>query len=576
MPRSVRLVVLAVSITAAACRAAGPAAAPPAAPAEERAADPAAAAGVLGDLTLTITGSADCQRLFRDGMLAMHSFMYEQARLGFEQALAADPTCAMAAWGVAMSHNHPIWSQRAAARGRAALAQVTDEAHLTAVERDYLAVARALYGPDDLRAAYRAWLAAAAAMARAHPGDDEVALQHALALLSVYGYDPDHVREQMDAGAIALDVLARQPQHPGAAHYVIHAFDSREHAILALPAARVYARIAPAAGHAQHMPSHTFSLLGMWDEMVPSNERAYAASVEWGAARGEPAWRRDWHAYSWLVAALIERGQVGRARALIDDAHAILAAAGGQAASMRGAYADMVAAYLNQTGRWDEVEALVAPVFEPAPGEGEGGAVAWAPHAPGGGADVRYPAVQLARLTAEQLRAEAAIARGDRAAAERAIAAMGKHQGDMKPWAALLKPREKRWLEVSSEAYRARAALGPRPSPAALRRALAALEAVEKLDGAIGVAGPAFQRSPRIIRAELLLAAGRPAEALAVYEAELDVRPRRAVALLGAAGAAGAAGLADRASGFRASLAEVWHEADAEVAAAAELRTAGR
>src|SRR5262249_50155454 len=174
--------------------------------------------------------------------------------------------------------------------------------------------ARALFAADDLKEANAEWLRRAAQMHLDFPEDDEVALQHALALLAVYGYDPTHVEGQMEAGAIALGVLQRRPNHPGAAHYAIHAFDSREHAVVAAPAARIVARVAPAAGHALHMPSHTLVLLGMWPEVVPSNERAFAASVAWERSRGHTSSSFDWHSHSWLVAAHLELGQYGRAR----------------------------------------------------------------------------------------------------------------------------------------------------------------------------------------------------------------------------------------------------------------------
>ena len=339
----------------------------------------------LGQLDFPVTGSADCQRRFREGMLALHSFLYDQAHESFAAALAADPRCAMASWGDAMTYDHPVWHERDLAKGRAALQHVTGEEDVSPKERAYLGAARALYAKDGMKEAHAAWLAAASAMHHDFPDDDEVALQHALAMIAVYGYDPTHVREQMEAGAMALAVLQHHPEHPGAAHYAIHAFDSREHAILALPAARTYARIAPAAGHALHMPSHTFTHLGMWRDVVPSNERAYAASVAWEKAHGHTPSKYDWHSYSWLVAALLELGQPARARHLTDEAAALLVAGKDDTGLERVSYIDMVSGYVTQTERWGDVEALVAPVLAPAMNEGlEGsGPVACAMHAPG-------------------------------------------------------------------------------------------------------------------------------------------------------------------------------------------------
>lgn len=536
---------------------------------------PAEDAAPLGRLDITITGSAECQRLVRDGLLAMHSFEYERAQESYAAALAADAGCAMAAWGAAMSHDHPVWKQRDLAKGRAELAKVTDESALTDKERAFLATARTLYAIEDERAAHHAWLAAAAAMARRY-ADDEAQLQHALALLSVYGYDPQHVREQMEAGAIALGVLARRPDHPGAAHYTIHAFDTREHAILALPAARTYARIAPAAGHALHMPSHTFAHLGMWEEMVASNERAHAASIAWSKSRGESPSSYDWHAYSWLVAALLERGQLVRARQLVDDARALLSASTDDNASLRGNYAEMVAAYISATERWSELDALVAPIFAPSLGEGADGAGVCATHAPGGGGQARPPIVLIARARAEIMRAEAALARADRAQAERSIAALTKILGQMAPWAARTPPRIKELWDATSNALSARAGLGVKPSGAALATAIEALERLERAELGVGIAGPAFGKPARQLHAELLMSVGRHAEALAKYEQDLELRPRRAVALLGAARAAKAAGHTAKASQLYSALIEVWRDADASLDALAEVRAAAR
>jgi tetratricopeptide (TPR) repeat protein len=530
----------------------------------------------LGRLDFAITGSADCQRLARDGWLALHSFEYERAEESFHAALAADARCAMAAWGAAMSHDHPIWHQRDVAKGRAELAKVTDESQLSDKERAFLAAARALYAIDNERAAHVAWLAAAVDMAHRFPDDDEVKLHHVLALLSVYGYDPQHVREQMEAGAIVLDVLARKPEHPGAVHYTIHAFDSREHAILALPAARTYARIAPAAGHAVHMPSHTFAHLGMWEDMVASNERAYAASVEWSKSRGESVSMHDWHAYSWLVAALIERGQLARAKQLVLEARAQLVATTDDNASMRRYLAEMVAAYVSATERWAEVDDLIAPVFAPSLGEGSDGAGVCANHAPGGGGEARPPLVLMARVRAETLRGEAALARGDRAQAEQSVAALTRIVGQMAPWAGSTAPRFKEQYEATIQALAARARLGAKPTNDAVAAAIEAIERLERAELAVGIAGPAFGKSPKQVHAELLMALGRPAEALVKYEQDLELRPRRAVALLGAARAAKAAGNAAKASQLYAALIDVWREADASLDALAEVRAAAR
>ena len=576
-------------LSLAGCGAAAPAGAPAAAPATPSAAAPAPVATTaplpaapandvaLGQLDFAITGSSDCQRHFREGMLAMHSFLYDQAEVSFDAALAADPRCAMASWGKAMTHDHAIWNERDAAKGRAALASVTNEDALTPKERAYLATARAAFAKESGKDAHRAWLEAAAAMHQEFPDDDEVALQHALALLSVYGYDKEHLREQMEAGAIALAVLAKRPEHPGAAHYVIHSFDNREHATLALPAARTYARIAPAASHALHMPSHTFVHLGMWRDVVPSNERAYAASMAWEKSRGHTPSKYDWHSYGWLEAAHLELGQPATARKLLDDAGALLTSAKDDSGSLRNAYGAMLENYAAQTGRWAEVEALVAPVFAKAFDESEAGAgQVCAQHAPGGGGEVRWPSVLDARLWAARLRAEASVRAGDAAAVDKRIADIKALRAQMAPWKSMISPHFIAFWDAMEAQLLARGHAGAKPAPAAEKKVLAALEKLEQLEAEDSIQGPAFDFTARELLGERLLKDGKAKEALAKYEKDLDERPNRAIALLGAARAAKAAGEAAKAHDYYARLAVQWKDADADAPALAEVQSGAK
>lgn len=532
----------------------------------------------MGQLDLPVTGAPECQRHVREGMLALHSFLYDQAHESFTAALAADADCGMAAWGDAMTFDHPIWHERDLPKARAALAKVAHEDKLTAKERAYLATARALFAKDLGEEAHRDWLAAASAMQAAYPDDDEVMLQHALALLAVYGYQPAHVREQMEAAALAMTVLQRRPEHPGAAHYVIHALDSREHAILALPAARTYARIAPASGHAQHMPSHTFTHLGMWRDVVPSNERAYASSAAWETSRGHTASKFDWHSYSWLVAARLELGQVAAARKLIDDARALLVALKDDSGDFRYDYANMVTDYVSQTERWDELESLAAPVFALALGEGNGaeGPVACAQHAPGGTAEVRMPSALLARMAIGVLRAEAAIQSGDRSAGEKRVAELKAVRGQTAAWGKMMPPTfAKRW-DAIEEQLLSRARAGKKPAEADQKKVTDSLDQVLVIEATQQSAGPAWRRTTRETLAEWLLANGKAKDAMALFERELSARPNRALSLLGAARSAKAAGDAKRAKEHYASLADLWRDADATLPALAEVRAGAR
>src|SRR5262249_54169389 len=122
----------------------------------------------------------------------------------------------------------------------------------------------------------------------------------------------------LKAGAIASAILGRNPQHPGAAHYALHAYDDGEHTAMGLKAARIYAKIAPASSHALHMPSHVFLPLGMWDEAVASDEASFAASVEWVKRRGASSAQQDFHSLSWLQYEYLQQGRFAKARELLD------------------------------------------------------------------------------------------------------------------------------------------------------------------------------------------------------------------------------------------------------------------
>jgi hypothetical protein len=544
----------------------------PGAPASSAAAG-GAADGTTGQIDFPITGSDECKKHFYQGMLSLHSFLYDQAHASFNAALAADPRCAMAAWGDAMAYDKSLWYQRDLTKGRAALARVSGEDALTPKERAFLSVARKLYEKDLIGDGHEAWIVAAEAMRHDYPNDDEVALQNALALLSVHAGDGTHVREQMEAGALALQVLARNPRHPGAAHYAIHAFDSREHAILALPAARVYARLAPAAGHALHMPSHTFTHLGMWREVVPSNERAYAASVAWEKSQGHTPSEYDWHSYSWLVAAHLELGQYAIARKLTEEARALLLESKDDSSELRSDYVAMVGNYVTQSGRWAELEAMIAPAFAPAFDEtSTKGHVACAMHAPGASGESRLPSVLLARLAANVLRAEAAIRLGDEATTVKRVADMKAIREQMAPWQKML-PKDfgARW-DSQADTLLARARAAAKPSAATQKAALESLERRQKLLSGRPSSGPAMSRTARELVAEALLAAGKPKEALLQFEQDLDERPNRAIALLGAARAAKAGGDPQKAHGYYVTLAELWKDADADLPEREEVR----
>jgi len=243
----------------------------------------AARAEGLGKIQFPVDCGENARAHFLRGVLELHSFSYDDALAEFQAVTRIEPGCAMGYWGEAMTHDETLWAVQDTKSGRAALAKaIALRARLTAKEVAFIDAAFALFGAEgdgtqrSLRE--RTYTDALRRMRERWPEDDEISTFYALALTS--GYDPpSSLRERMEAGAITLQVLAHNPQHPGALHYTIHAFDDPEHAILALPAARAYAAIAPDAPHARHMPAHIFVELGNWNEAAAACESAWQASL---------------------------------------------------------------------------------------------------------------------------------------------------------------------------------------------------------------------------------------------------------------------------------------------------------
>jgi hypothetical protein len=270
----------------------------------------------------TSTKSAAAQTAFVRGMLLLHVYEYPRAEKAFQQAEKLDPDFVMAYWGEAMTATHPIWNQDNPAAGRAALAKLgaTPEARAakatTAREKAWLGAVEALFGPGSLAERDKGFLAAMEAIAKQWPQDDEAQLFLAQALLGVTRGDRN-TANYLRAAEICKAVLARNPQHPGAAHYWIHGMDDPEHAAGALPAARVLAKIAPDAGHAQHMVSHIFVSLGMWDDVVAANERSIALTDAQSSAANKPPTGCG-HYPEWLQYAYYQQGRLRDAGKLLD------------------------------------------------------------------------------------------------------------------------------------------------------------------------------------------------------------------------------------------------------------------
>jgi len=322
----------------------------------------------LGTATFsTSTRSAAAQREFIRGLLLLHLFEYQEAAKAFVAAEKIDPDFAMAYWGEAMTFNHAVWNKVDVSAGQAALAKfgATPEARARRIadprERAYMQAVEILYsGKGSKRERDVQYATAMQQLSEAYPKDDEAQLFHALALLGKSEGVRD-VPTYLKAADIAKAVFAENPDHPGAAHYWIHGMDDPQHAAGALEAARALSTIAPDAAHAQHMCSHIFVALGMWDDVVRANVAATSVVNRQAAAAGKPP-RRCGHYNYWLEYGYLEQGRIAEARAVVAACRAEAAEpgmavrAGGTVDpddSRVGSFAVMRSRYIVDTGRWD-------------------------------------------------------------------------------------------------------------------------------------------------------------------------------------------------------------------------------
>ncbi|MDE2689608.1 MAG: hypothetical protein OXI49_03780 [Acidobacteriota bacterium] len=278
----------------------------------------------VGSIDFPTSAGEEAQRHFIRGVAILHSFGYEQAREQFHAAQEIEPDFALAYWGETLTYNHPLMPERDLESPREALARLGETRDERAAkagderERGFLTAVEELFGEGELVERRIAYMEAMERLYEGYPDDDEVAAFYALSLLQAVGpLDDDTFRLNVLAGSIGLGVFERNPNHPGAAHYIIHAFDDPVHAPLALPAAYRFADIAAAVSHARHMPSHIFIQRGMWDRVSQSNDSAYEAAVAlWdpGERVSDMVHSLDWGQYGDL-----QRGDYAKAREWIAE-----------------------------------------------------------------------------------------------------------------------------------------------------------------------------------------------------------------------------------------------------------------
>ena len=498
----------------------------------------------LGNVHFPVSCSADAQRQFDRALAMLHSFWYPQGLEAFTVLTTTEPDCAMAYWGIAISAraNPLVGSPDTVAlkRGWQAVERAKAAGARTSRERDYIAAIDAYYRDWeklDYQTRVLAYETAMEQLYRRYPDDHEAALLYALAIneaVTVLPADKSYARP-LRAGQILEQVLAAQPAHPGALHYLIHTYDFPSLAARGLAAAERYADVAPAAPHALHMPSHVFSMLGMWQESIRSNQASLRAAKTYV------------HAMDFMVYAYLQGAQDREAKRLVEESRALQGTQAppeahsptGGVLAVHTAFAAIPARYALERGQWAEARALQ---LRPA-----------------------YPAADAMTYFA---RAMGAARSGDVAGARKQI----EHLRALRD--ALKQAQEHYWTEqveiqrLAAEAWTVHAA-GKNSEALKLMHAAADLEdASEK-----HVAMENRLWPMRELLGELLLALKQPAQALGAFEQSFKSAPNRFRGFYGAAKAAERLGDRAQARQYYEKLVALSSHADSNRPALTEART---
>ena len=489
---------------------------------------------LLGQIDFPNSGSEQAQPHFIEGVLYLHNFEYEQARTSFRRAQQVDDDFAMAYWGETMTHHQSIWGVQDQAAGETVLRNLgsTPEARAakapTPRERAYLRAIELLFGTVDEskgRSKSKREILYREAMRQLHeayPEDHEATSFYGLSILGAGKKNRDFVT-YMRAAGILMEVWDANRMHPGAAHYLIHAFDDPTHSPLGLPMALAYSKIAPAGAHAQHMTSHIFLGLGMWEEMVTANEIAFKMEVN-----GTDEWSREAsHYVHWLHYGYLQQGRYRQAERLLKTAQDRLHE--NTSARERGYYGTLYARHLLETGAWESMARWVAPA----------------------GIDIPSPNYYYAQTFA-------AIERGDVDTA-REIASKVQAGGAGNPEIVLGEDV----ADVLQLELRGKFALAAGDKTTALaffRQAAARENAMPPKFGPPSVVKPADE-----LLGDLLLELGRADEAMAAYRDQLVRTPRRAATLLGLARAARLSNDVTTEGNVNRQLLQIWSAADENV-----------
>ena len=490
--------------------------------------------GQVGTVHFPTSCSPAVQLQFERAVAMLHSFWYEEAEKSFRSIAAADPNCSMASWGVAMSLWPPLWPRtpdvETLKKGLAAVAQAQSITGNTGREHDYIAAIAVFYenyDKVDHRTRALSYEKAMQQVAERYGNDREAAIFYSLALLATAPPTDKTYANQRKAGEILEKIFDEQPNHPGVAHYLIHSYDNPVLAARGLNAARSYAKIAPSVPHAQHMPSHIFIRLGLWQEAIASDRASAAAARDYEVeSHMEGAWDQRLHPMDYLVYSYLQTGQEGEARRVVDEAGAV----------RKVKPAGLIAEY-----------ALAAiPARFTIERQDWAGAAALKPRSSAGSA---------AEAITWWARALGATRLGDVAAAQQDLAQIQlmKNNLDASP-----DPTAKYWagqVEVQRRAAAAWLAHAQGQNDEALRLMRSAVEMEDATEKSPVTPGPVLPA--RELLADLLMETKQPALALTEFQTSLKSSPNRFHAIYGAAQAAESANQAELAKGYYTKVVEI-------------------
>jgi len=471
-------------------------------------------AASLGTVEFRVSCTAKAQESFTRGVALLHSFTYEESAEAFREAAARDSRCAMAHWGLAMTEYHQLWEPwpgpEELQHGSTEIQKARELKPSTPREKEFVEALGKFYDgwkTQDHTARARAYRDAMEGVYERNPKDQEAAIFYALALVATAAPEDKAFDNQRKAAAILEPVFAAHPDHPGAAHYLIHAYDNPVLASQGTGAARAYSRIAPDLPHALHMPSHIYTRLGLWEESISSNVAAAAAARKHGD-RGD-----EFHALDYLVYAYLQLGRNDEAEKIRDSLPTVGKENPSSLFKIHYAKAAIRARCALEQKHWTEAEDLA-----PDPGaEPQVAAISYWAAALGA---VHAGDLQAARQHTEQVRRLSGEleGKGDAYWAEQ-VAIQGKEAGG---WVALAEHR-------TYDAFRL------------LRMAADHEDATEKHAVTPGAIRPA-----RELLGDLLMEMNRPKEALTAYQQVLITAPGRRNALKGATEAARLAGISGK------------------------------